>query len=146
MSEESVKYTESEEIEQLFSEVDDLDKRIMNLRIQFPGMPKTTIGKKCGVSAACVSDRLNKVAVKKALADYENRDLLLAMDNRRRVMKLQQKAIQAIEGMLDSDNPQEKAFALDKIDIMKGIIPDLSEVTATHNIPNSIKIEFEGDE
>lgn len=148
----SENHLNSDEIEQVqeeedeFAELDDLDKHMLKLRIQYPAISAQKIADKVGCHRSTVERRIKSARFLKAIEDYESRDLHLAMANRREVMKLQKKAIDTITEMLDSENPNERMFALSKVDIMKGVMPDLQEITATHSIPNAIQVELVGDE
>lgn len=118
-----------DELESDYRDLDALDKKIIALKTAYPGMSAEAIAKKLNSKGQTIRRRLDKELVKKTLERAANYEMELALENRREVLKVQKKAINLVGKFLDSDDPQMQQLALSKIDIMKGIIPDLTENT-----------------
>lgn len=144
---ETAKITENRELEEAdYRELDSLDKKIISLRTAFPAMSAEAIGRRLNCHGDTIRKRLEKEYVKRTLERAANIEFELALENRREVLKVQRKAISLVGELLDSTDPQIQQLALSKIDIMKGIIPDLTENTNRNENTGEMTISIVGVE
>lgn len=111
-------YTEND----LYSELDDIDQKIIELSTRFPAMKMTEMGKRLKLGANTISKRKNKVLLKEALIRITKNALVLIENNQYKAAETQVRLLQHPDGKIALGASRE---------ILKGLVSDNINLTVT---------------
>jgi len=117
-----------------YAELDDTDKAIINLIIQFPSITNTDIAKELNLERQTIIARKKKKLFKEVLLDLQKSALQYILDN-------QKKASEKLVSLIDSRNENVAINACKEI--LKNVLPEKHEITGKDGealLPVSITI------
>lgn len=101
------------------TEIDDIDKELIRLKIENPSITKTALSEKLGVCRENIINRLDKDSVKKAIIELQKGALDILLEG-------QTKAARKLIKLLDSSD--ERIVLKAASEILKGVLSDKIDV------------------